>query len=610
MQKIKNIAIIAHVDHGKTTLIDGLLKQTKTFRENQAEMSQIRIMDSNAQESERGITILAKNTAIEYQDYKINIIDTPGHADFGGEVERVINMADGALLIVDAAEGPLPQTRFVLEQALARNLKIILVINKIDRKDAEPERVLLETEELFLNLVNDDAQLDFPVVYAIAREGKAWTKYPEDLNAPATLTPLLEQILETIPDPVAQKDQTFKMLVSNIDFDNYKGVHAVGKITAGSVKPGDTVSIVEEDQFIKNCKVQYVLASHGLEKVEVAVGQPGDIVSITGVEGVAIGQTLTDPSDPHGYPKIKITDPTLSIQIGPNSSPFKGKEGEFCTARQLEDRLKREKKTNLGLRIESNQNGSGYVVAGRGELHLAVMIENMRREGYEMEVGKPQVILKEIDGQTQEPMEELTVEIDKNFVGIITEEMGRRRAELLDTYTNERGTARMIYKVSSRNLLGFRSEILTKTRGNGLFASRFLGYFPIVGTNPRLRNGVLIATENGTTTSYALDAVQQRGSTFVGPAVNVYTGMIVGLNSRQEDMDVNVCKGKQLTNFRAANADQMIKLAPPIEMSLEQCLDFIENDELLEITPENLRLRKKILDKNLRAKAENRQQRG
>lgn len=604
--QIKNIAIIAHVDHGKTTLIDGLLKQTKTFRDNQAEMSQIRIMDSNAQESERGITILAKNTAIDYKGTKINIIDTPGHADFGGEVERVINMADGALLIVDAAEGPLPQTRFVLEQALARNLKIILVINKIDRKDAEPDRVLLQTEELFLNLVNDESQLDFPVIYAIAREGKTWLSLPQDMNESATLEPLLEQILKTIPDPKAQKDQPFKMLVSNIDFDNYKGVHAIGKISAGSVKPGDTVSIVEESQFIKNCKVQYVLASHGLEKVEVAEGQPGDIVSITGVDGVAIGQTLTDPSDPIGFPKIKITDPTLSIQIGPNSSPFKGKEGEFCTARQLEDRLKREKKTNLGLKIESNQAGGGYVVSGRGELHLAVMIENMRREGYEMEVGKPQVILKEIDGQTHEPMEELTVEIDKDFVGIITEEMGKRRAELLDTVTNEKGVARMIYKISSRNLLGFRSEILTKTRGNGLFASRFLGYFPAVGTNSRLRNGVLVATENGVSTAYALDAIQQRGATFVGPGVNVYQGMVIGLNSRQEDMDVNVCKGKQLTNFRASSADQMIKLAPPIEMSLEQCLDFIENDELLEITPENLRLRKKILDKNMRHKAENR----
>ncbi len=606
MQKIKNIAIIAHVDHGKTTLIDGLLKQTKTFRDNQAEMSQIRIMDSNAQESERGITILAKNTSIDYLDTKINVIDTPGHADFGGEVERVINMADGALLIVDAAEGPLPQTRFVLEQALARNLKIILVINKIDRKDAEPDRVLLQTEELFLNLVNDDSQLDFPVIYAIAREGKAWNELPVDMNAPGSLVPLLDQILKTIPEPQAKREEPFKMLVSNIDFDNYKGVHAIGKISAGTVKPGDTISIVEEDQFIKNCKVQYVLASHGLEKVEVAEGQPGDIISITGVDGVAIGQTLTDPAHPIGFPKIKITDPTLSIQIGPNSSPFKGKEGEFCTARQLEDRLKREKKTNLGLKIEANQSGGGYMVSGRGELHLAVMIENMRREGYEMEVGKPQVILKEIDGAMHEPMEELTVEIDKDFVGIITEEMGKRRAELLDTVTNEKGIARMIYKISSRNLLGFRSEILTKTRGNGLFASRFLGYFPVVGTSARLRNGVLIATENGTTTSYALDAVQQRGSTFVGAGVNVYTGMIIGLNSRQEDMDVNACKGKQLTNFRAANADQMIKLAPPIEMSLEQCLDFIENDELLEITPENLRLRKKILDKNLRQKAANR----
>jgi GTP-binding protein len=600
---IKNVAIIAHVDHGKTTLIDGLLKQTSTFRDNQAEMSQDRIMDSDAQESERGITILAKTTAIHYKDTKINIIDTPGHADFGGEVERVINMADGAILLVDAAEGPLPQTRFVLEKAIERKLKIILVINKIDRSDAIPERVLVDTEELFLNLVDDESQLDFPVVFAVARDGKAWDQLPVDFSEAGTLEPLLEEILRTIPDPDVDPNKPFKMLVSNIDFDSYKGVHAVGKITAGSVKPGDTVSIVEEDKFVKNCKVQYVLASNGLERTEVEVGMPGDIVAITGVDGVGIGQTLTDPNDPHGYPKIKITDPTLSIQIGPNSSPLKGKEGEFCTARQLEDRLQKEKKINLGLRIESNPNGSGYLVSGRGELHLSVLIENMRREGYEMEVSKPQVILKEIDGVQSEPMEELTVEIGKDFVGIITEEMGKRRGELLDSITNAKGTARMVYKVSSRNLLGFRSEILTKTRGNGIFASRFLGYFPVMGVIPRLRNGVLIATEQGTSTAYAIESIQKRGSTFVGPGETVYGGMIIGQNTRQEDMEMNICKGKQLTNVRAASADQMLKVAPPIELSLEQSLDFIEDDELLEVTPQSLRLRKKILDKNLRHKA-------
>jgi GTP-binding protein len=600
---IKNIAIIAHVDHGKTTLIDGLLKQTNSFRDNQAEMSQERIMDSNDQESERGITILAKTTAINYKDTKINIIDTPGHADFGGEVERVINMADGAILLVDAAEGPLPQTRFVLEMALERKLKVILVINKIDRGDAIPGRVLADTEELFLNLVDDESQLDFPVIFAVARDGKAWDQLPADHNVDGDLNPLLEEILKTIPSPEVDANKPFKMLVSNVDFDSYKGVHAVGKITQGTVKPGDQLSIVEEDDFIKNCKVQYVLASDGLDRVEVEQGQPGDIVAITGVEGVSIGQTLTDPSDPHGYPKIKITDPTLSIQIGPNSSPFKGKEGEFCTARQLEDRLQKEKKINLGLRIESNPNGTGYLVSGRGELHLSVLIENMRREGYEMEVGKPQVILKEIDGVKTEPMEELTVEIDKDFVGIITEEMGKRRAELLDSMTNSKGTARMVYKVSSRNLLGFRSEILTKTRGNGIFASRLLGYFPVVAVIPKLRNGVLIATEQGTSTGYSIESIQKRGATFVGPGVSVYNGMIIGQNMRQEDMEMNICKGKQLTNVRAASADQMLKIAPPIELSLEQSLDFIEDDELLEVTPQSLRLRKKILDKNLRHKA-------
>lgn len=601
---IKNVAIIAHVDHGKTTLIDGLLKQTSTFRDNQAEMSQDRIMDSDAQESERGITILAKTTAISYKDTKINIIDTPGHADFGGEVERVINMADAAILLVDAAEGPLPQTRFVLEKALERKLKVILVINKIDRGDAIPGRVLADTEELFLNLVDDESQLEFPVIFAVARDGKAWDQLPTDHNEDGTLEPLLEEILNTVPDPDVDETKPFKMLVSNIDFDNYKGIHAVGKITAGTVKPGDTLSIVEEDKFVKNCKVQYVMTSNGLDRVEVEQGQAGDIVSITGVEGVEIGQTLTDPNDPHGYPTIKITDPTLSIQILPNASPFKGKEGDFCTARQLEDRLMKEKKTNLGLRIESNSNGGGYIVSGRGELHLSVLIENMRREGYELEVGKPQVILKEIDGVKSEPMEELTIEIDKDFVGIITEEMGKRRAELLDSITNAKGTSRMVYKVSSRNLLGFRSEILTKTRGNGIFASRFLGYFPEITTIPRMRNGVLVATENGTSTAYALESIQKRGVTFIGAGVNVYKGMIIGENSRQEDMDVNVCKGKQLTNMRSAGADQMIKIAPPVDMTLEQCLDYIEDDELLEVTPENLRLRKKILDKNLRHKAQ------
>lgn len=599
---IKNIAIIAHVDHGKTTLIDGMLKQTSTFRSNQAEMNQERIMDSDAQESERGITILAKTTAIHYHDTKINIIDTPGHADFGGEVERVINMADGALLIVDAAEGPLPQTRFVLERALERNLKIIVVLNKIDRSDAEPEKVLAQTEELFLNMVNDESQLDFPVIYAVARDGKAWKELPADFNQEGDLTPLFEQILETIPEPQVEADQPFKMLVSNIDFDSYKGVYAVGKVTQGTVKPGDTVSIVEEDRFVKNCKVQYVMASDGLERVEVSQAQSGDIIAITGVEGVEIGQTLTDPNHLQGYPKIKISDPTLSIQISPNSSPLKGKEGKFCTARQLEERLAREKKTNLGLKIENNPDGGGYLVSGRGELHLAVLIENMRREGYEMEVGRPRVILKEIDGVKQEPMEELTIDIQKEYVGIITEEMGRRRAELLDTFTNEKGVARLVYKISSRNLLGFRSEILTKTRGNGIFATRLLGYFPVTTSIERLRNGVLMATESGTSTAYSIESIQKRGSTFVGPGVGVYAGMIIGQNQRQEDMDMNICKGKQLTNVRAASADQMLKIAPPIDLSLEQSLDFIEDDELLEVTPLNLRLRKRILDKNMRHK--------
>jgi len=601
--QIRNIAIIAHVDHGKTTLIDGMLKQAHVFRDNQSEMTQDRIMDSKDQEAERGITILAKNTAITYGETKINIIDTPGHADFGGEVERVINMADGALLLVDAAEGPLPQTRFVLEQALKRKLKIIVVVNKIDRSDAEVARVLSDIEELFLNMVDDESQLDFPVIYTVAREGKAWLKLPTDLKEAGSLKPLFDLIVKEIPAPEANFNLPFAMLISNIDHDLYKGNYAIGKIAQGKVKAGDTVALYWEEKFLRNTQVQYVMASQGLERIEVPEGQAGDIVALVGLEGIEIGQTATDPQNPTFFPAIKLTEPTLSIQIAANSSPFKGKEGDFCTERQLQDRLLREKKTNIGLRIEPNPTGHGFRVSGRGELHLAVMIEDMRREGYEMEVAKPQVILKNIDGVIHEPVEELTIEISQDFVGIITEEMGKRRAQLLDTHTNTKGMTKMIYQVSSRNLLGFRTEILSKTRGNGIFATRFLGFFPESTSIDKLRNGVLVATENGNTTAYAIQAVQQRGQTFVPPGVAVYLGQVVGLNLRQEDMDVNICKGKQMTNVRAASADVMVKLAPPVKMSLEQCLDFIEDDELVEITPLSLRLRKKVLDKNLRYKS-------
>lgn len=599
---IRNIAIIAHVDHGKTTLVDGMLKQTHTFRDNQAEMQQTTILDRNDLEREKGITILAKNTAVTYNNVKINIIDTPGHADFSGEVERVINMADGALLIVDAAEGPLPQTQFVLEQALKNHLKLIVVINKIDRKDARPSDVLHEVEELFLRLASHDDHLHFPVLYAIGREAKAWNSLPHNPNESADLSPIFETILTHIPAPQGDREKPFKMLISTLDFDPYKGTYAIGKVTQGTIKPNQTIVKVLEQEVLGTFKVQEVYTSIGLERAPVNEGVTGDIIALTGLGDINIGQTITDPSDPVGFPAIKLQEPTLKVLIAPNTSPFAGREGKYHTERQIEDRLKKEQKTNIGLRIEKYSEGAGFLVSGRGELHLAVLIETLRREGFEMQVGKPEVILHEVAGETHEPYEELTIDIDSTYVGIITEELGKRRAELLDTHTNEQQMARMLYKISSRNLLGFRSDILTKTRGTGIFATRFIGYFPLSTHIPKIRNGVLISFETGKATTYSLQTVHERGTAFIGPGTPVYEGMIIGLNARQEDIEINVTRAKKLTNNRSAGEDT-IMLAPPTTLSLEQCLDFIEEDELLEVTPENLRLRKKYLTKVDRTRA-------
>ncbi len=611
--QIRNVAIIAHVDHGKTTLIDGMLKQTHAFRENQAEMEQETILDSNDLEREKGITILAKNTSIHYQSLagekiKINIIDTPGHADFAGEVERVISMADGAILLVDAAEGPLPQTKFVLEQAIEQKLPMIVLINKIDRQDAEPEKVLAQVEELFLSLADNAAQLDFPVLYSVGRIGKIWPTLPvQELGQTEALAkktgdlrPLFEEIVRSIPAPQTKPEAAFKMQVSTLDFDSYKGIYAIGKVTQGLVKRGQRLVILQEQEKVGEMTVAHLLESDGLDKVEIEQSRPGDIIAITGLDKIAIGQTLAALGETEGFPMIKITEPTLKIQISANTSPFVGKESEFCTVRQLADRLKREQKTNLGLRIEQKEGGV-FVVAGRGELHLSILIETMRREGYEMEVGRPQVIFKEIDGVKQEPIEELMVEIDQAYVGVITEELGKRHAQLQASSTSHKGVSRMTYHISSRNLLGFRTEILTKTKGNGLFTSSFLKYAPLQGNKLRLRNGALIATEAGMVTAYALESVQQRGKTFVNPGDQVYEGQIVGLCKQKGDLDVNVCKSKKLTNFRS-NADVMTVLNARVDLSLEQCLDFIENDELLEVTPENLRLRKRYLSKLVRNK--------
>lgn len=601
---IRNIAIIAHVDHGKTTLVDGMLKQTHTFRDNQVEMGQTTILDANDLEREKGITILAKNTAVMYHGTKINIIDTPGHADFGGEVERVINMADGALLVVDAAEGPLPQTQFVLQKAMELNLKVIVVVNKIDRKDARPEAVLHEIESLFLHLAHHEDHLTFPVIYAVGRQGKAWASYPEDMEAPGTLEPLFDAIVKNIPVPEVHADKPFKMLVSTLDFDPHKGTFAIGKVSQGTVTPGQSIVLLNENEKLGSFRIDEVFTSVGLARVPVLSGDSGDIVAMTGVSEAAIGNTIADPSDPSGFPAIHLEPPTLKITISANTSPFAGREGKFCTARQIGERLHREKQTNIGLIIEENGGGSSFVVAGRGELHLAILLETLRREGYEMQVGKPEVILKTIDGISSEPFEEITIDIDASFVGIITEDLGRRKAELLDTHTDDRGQTRMVYKVTSRNLLGFRGDILTKTRGNGIFSTRIIGYFPEVPRVPKIRNGVLVAFETGKSSGYALTTVQDRGKALIGPGVPVYEGMIIGLNNRQEDIDINVCKFKKLTNIHSANADIAIQLDPPVVLSLEQCLDFLEEDELLEITPLNLRLRKRYLTKLDRTRAE------
>lgn len=600
---IRNIAIIAHVDHGKTTLVDGLLKQTNTFRDNQAEMTATTILDSNELEREKGITILAKNTAVFYKGTKINIIDTPGHADFSGEVERVINMADGALLIVDAAEGPLPQTYFVLEKALAQNLTVIVVINKIDRKDARPKEVLREIEELFLHLAHHEGHLTFPVLYAIGREEKAWDRLPENPESPANLSPLFDAILTHIPAPSGNHNEPFKMLVTTLDFDSHKGKFAIGKVSQGTVKKGDTLLILDEHEKRGSFKVESVFTSEGLKRIPADVGNTGDIIALTGSNDISIGQTLTDPRDPTGYPKITIEEPTLKVLVGPNTSPFAGRESKFGTPTQLADRLTREIETNVGLKIEPSPTSNGFLVSGRGELHIAVLLETMRREGFECQVGKPEVILKTINGVVCEPYEELTVELDASLVGIITEEMGKRRGELIDTHTNEKGITKMVYKISTRNLLGFRGDIMTRTRGSGIIATRIIGYFPVTPKREKARNGVLISLETGKATGYALTTVQERGKALIGPGTPVYEGMIIGISNKSDDIDINVTKSKRLTNIHSATADVAIQLDPPLDMSLEAALDFIEDDELLEITPLSLRLRKIHLSKVNRVRA-------
>ena len=598
--KIRNVAIIAHVDHGKTTLVDGLLKQSHTFRDNQAEMNQTLIMDSMDQEHERGITITAKQTCVYYDGYKINIIDTPGHADFSGEVERTLNMADGVLLIVDAQEGPMPQTKFVLQKALELNLKPVVIINKIDKPAARINEVLSEIESLFLELATDESQLFYPVYYAIAREGKAGktTDLDDDLHV------IFESIINDIPAPNVDSDSdSAQLLVAALAGDNYLGKYCIGKIFRGKLKKGQSVKILTSGPVERRAKIDRLYSYRGLGKEEVSEALAGDIGAITGVSEANIGDTIATGENPEALPGITLEAPTLSIYIGPNTSPLKGREGEFTTSRQIAERLERELETNIALKIQPD--GLGYKVSGRGELHLSVLIETMRREGYELEAGRPEVVYKEIDGIKCEPIEDLTIEVSPEFVGAVSQELGIRKAELKSQEITTSGTTRFVYEISTAALIGLRNNLLTATKGTVIMSSIPNGYKPVDSKYKPERNGALVSFESGVSTAYALDSAQARGILFIPPGAAVYQGMIVGLSNKKEDIDINICREKQLTNMRTHASDGAIQLTPYTQLSLEQCLDFLLDDELLEVTPQSLRLRKRQLDP-IKRKRENR----
>ncbi|MBP2072686.1 translational GTPase TypA [Thermoanaerobacterium butyriciformans] len=594
---IRNVAIIAHVDHGKTTLVDGMLKQSGIFRQN--EKVEERVMDSNELERERGITILSKNTAIRYNGVKINIVDTPGHADFGGEVERVLKMVDGVLLLVDAFEGPMPQTRFVLSKALELNLKPIVVVNKIDRPDARPEEVIDEVLDLFIELGADDDQIDFPVVYASAREGIAKLSLKDES---VDLRPLFDTILKEIPAPEGNIDDPLQLIVTTLDYDDYIGRIAIGKVVRGKIVSGENVAICKRDGSLQNVKLSNLYQYEGLKRVQVDDAKLGDIVAVSGISDIEIGETIADPENPEAVDFVEIEEPTISMTFGVNTSPFAGREGKYVTSRHLRERLFKELETNVALRVEETETTEAFKVSGRGELHLSILIETMRREGYELQVSKPSVIIKEINGVKHEPIELVTIDIPEDYMGVVMEKMGSRKGELMDMHTLKPGTLRLKFKIPTRGLIGYRSEFLTDTKGNGIMTSIIYDYEPYKGDIPTRSRGSLVAFEAGTTTTYGLYNAQERGTLFVGPGVEVYEGMIVGENSRSDDIDVNVCKKKHVTNLRSATADEALRLSPIREMSLEEALEFIANDELVEVTPKSIRLRKKILSSQQRYK--------
>jgi GTP-binding protein len=593
---LRNVAIIAHVDHGKTTLVDAMLRQSHVFRSN--EQVTDRVMDSNDLERERGITILSKNTAIMYKGIKVNIVDTPGHADFGGEVERVLNMVDGVLLLVDAFEGPMPQTKYVLRKALEQKLKPIVVINKIDRPDQRVEDVYDEVLELFMELGADDDQLDFPVVYAAARDGIAKMNMEDESD---NLDPLMDLLIKEIPAPHGDANGPLQIMVTTLDADEYVGRVAIGRIIRGGAKANQAVILIDGDNETK-ARIGKLFVYQGLKRVEVAEAGMGDIVAVTGLGDVSIGYTIADAEKPEALPAINIDEPTLAMTFGVNTSPFAGREGQFVTSRHLRDRLFKEIETNVSLNVTETDVADTFRVAGRGELHLSILIETMRREGYELQVGKPEVVYREINGQRCEPLENLTIEVPQEFMGTVMESLGTRKAEL-SNMTEVSGYLRMEFVIPARGLIGFRSEFLTNTKGNGIMNHVFHGYVPYKGDIPGRARGSLVAFEQGETTGYGLFTLQDRGTMFVSPNQIVYEGMIVGENSRDVDMDVNPCKKKNVSNMRTSSSDEAIRLTPPRILSLEQALEYINDDELVEVTPENIRLRKTVLDRAARGRS-------
>lgn len=595
---LRNIAIIAHVDHGKTTLVDQMLKQSGIFRSNESVAE--RVMDSNDLERERGITILSKNTAVMYKDIKINIVDTPGHADFGGEVERILMMVDAVLLLVDAFEGCMPQTRFVLKKALKLGKKPIVVVNKVDRPGARPDEVVDEVLDLFIELGADDNQIEFPVVYASGRHGYAFINENDPRK---DLKPLFETIINEVPSPHGDPNGPDQVLISNIDYDDYVGRIGVGRVERGKVKTGQNMALCTREGTVRNVKIGKIYKFEGLKRVETDEASLGEIISVSGIPGLNIGETLCDPEKVEPLPFVKIDEPTVSMNFMVNNSPFAGREGKFVTSRNIRDRLFKEVETNVAMRVEETDSADTFKVSGRGELHLSILIETMRREGYEFQVSRPRVIMKEIDGQLCEPIEILSVEVPEEYVGSVIEKVGARKAEMINMSPKESGTTLLEFKVPSRGIIGYRSEFLTDTNGKGILNQVFDSYEPYKGEIDQRRHGSLVAHETGVSTGYGLFAAQDRGRLFIGPGVDVYEGMVVGSTPKAEDITVNVCKKKHVTNMRASGSDEALKLTPPSILSLEQSIEFLDDDELLEVTPKNTRIRKRILDKTMRLRS-------